>query len=70
MNINIIMDKRKPKTFHNIAKSAIKFSGIAGDGLNIIGDIATVTGSPEIGIPLIGAGKVISKGSNLLKKII
>lgn len=40
---------------------------VAGDGATIAGTVATATGNPEIGVPLMAGGQVLKQSSGLVK---
>lgn len=62
------MNKRVRKQMRNNIKIASTIGNRASQATVIGGEAATLMGQPEIGVPLIAAGKFGQKGSKLLKK--
>jgi hypothetical protein len=49
-------------------KNWTKGLNIAGTVATYGGEVATLAGAPEIGVPLMAGGQVLKKGSNLTKQ--
>ena len=62
------MNKQKQRMLGNKVRQAASLGHTASDVMNIAGGGLTLMGQPELGVPLIMAGKFTGKASKLLKQ--
>lgn len=62
------MNKRKQRIIGNRVRQVASLGHKASDVMNLGGGALSLMGAPEVGVPLLMAGKFTGKASKILKK--